>query len=247
MPPAIDAYMSRSDNRSDMPTESLTVHLVGDSTMSEKAADEHPETGWGMPFADRFDDAVTVENYARNGRSTRTFLEQGRWEPVVRNLSEGDYVFVQFGHNDEVPTKEQHTTEENFVANFEKFVAETREHGGIPVLLTSIARREFDESGEPIDTHEVYAELTREVAQSRDVPLVDMDERSRALLRELGPDESKSLFNHLSPGDHPNYPDGVTDDTHFSEHGAARMADLVLDGVAELDLELAAHVARDDR
>jgi lysophospholipase L1-like esterase len=230
-----------------MPTESLTVHLVGDSTMSEKAADERPETGWGMPFADRFDDAVTVENYARNGRSTRTFLEQGRWEPVVRNLSEGDYVFVQFGHNDEVPTKEQHTTEENFVANLEKFVAETREHGGIPVLLTSIARREFDESGEPIDTHEVYAELTREVAQSRDVPLVDMDERSRALLRELGPDESKSLFNHLSPGDHPNYPDGVTDDTHFSEHGAARMADLVLDGVAELDLELAAHVARDDR
>jgi len=230
-----------------MSTESLTVHLIGDSTMSEKAPDERPETGWGMPLADRFDAAVTVENYARNGRSTRTFLEQGRWDPVVDVLTENDYVFVQFGHNDDVPTKEQHTTEENFVANLEKFVSETREHGAKPVLLTSIARREFDADGVPVDTHETYAELTREVARARDVPLVDMDERSRALLRELGPEESKALFNHLPAGEHPNYPDGVTDDTHFSEHGAARMADLVLDGIEDLNLDLTDHVARDNR
>jgi len=230
-----------------MSTDSLTVYLIGDSTMSEKAADERPETGWGMPFTDRFDDAVAVENHARNGRSTRTFLEQGRWEPVARNLSRGDYVFVQFGHNDEVPTKEQHTTEAAFVANLETFVAETRERGAKPVVLTPIARREFDADGEPVDTHETYADLTRDVAKERDVPLVDMDERSRALLRELGPEESKSLFNHLPPGEHPNYPDGVSDDTHFSERGAARMADLVVEGVEDLDLDLTAHIRRDDR
>jgi lysophospholipase L1-like esterase len=225
-----------------MPSESITVHLIGDSTAAEKAPDERPETGWGTPFADRIDDSVTVENHARNGRSTRTFLEEGRWEPVVRALTDGDYVFVQFGHNDEVPSKEQHTTEEQFVANLEKFVAETRDHGAKPVLLTSIARRDFDEDGVPRDTHEDYAALTREVAREQDVPLVDMDERSRALLADLGPEESKSLYNHLSPGEHPNYPDGVTDDTHFSEDGARRMAELVLDGVEELGLGLTSHL-----
>ncbi|RDZ43828.1 GntR family transcriptional regulator [Haloferax sp. Atlit-19N] len=225
-----------------MSSESITVHLVGDSTMADKDANERPETGWGMPFADRFDDAVAVANHARNGRSTRTFLEEGRWRPVVRQLTETDYVFVQFGHNDEVPSKEQHTTEEAFVDNLRKFVGETREQGATPVLLTSIARRHFDDDGVPKDTHHEYADLTRAVARDRDVPFIDMDERTRSLLEELGPADSTTLYNHLEPGEHPNYPDGIADDTHFSEHGARRMADLVLDGVEEVDLGLAAHV-----
>jgi len=229
-----------------MPFESTTVYLIGDSTMAEKAADERPETGWGTPFARRFDDSVAVENHARNGRSTRTFLEEGRWEPVVRRVEEDDYVFVQFGHNDEVPSKEQYTTEKQFVANLRTFVGDTREQGGNPVLLTPIARRHFDAEGEPEDTHRVYAELTRSVARTRDVPLVDADARSRSLLCELGPEDSKSLYNHLSPGDHSNYPDGVADDTHFSEDGARRMAELVLEGVRELDLGLGDYVVRDD-
>ncbi|WP_415381888.1 rhamnogalacturonan acetylesterase [Halosimplex sp. TS25] len=226
-----------------MPT--LTVHLIGDSTMAEKDPDERPETGWGTPFAEYVDGSVTVENYARNGRSTRTFLEEGRWGPVVDALTKGDYVFVQFGHNDEVPSKEQYTPPDAFVDNLGKFVDETRERGANPVLLTSIARRHFDDEGRLEDTHREYADLTRDVAQDRDVPLIDADERSRALLRELGPEESKSLYNHLAAGEHPNYPEGVSDDTHFSEQGARRMAELVLDGVKELDLELAAHVVRD--
>ncbi|WP_276255899.1 rhamnogalacturonan acetylesterase [Halomontanus rarus] len=230
-----------------MSSESITVHLIGDSTVADKAASERPETGWGTPFSERFDDSVTVENHARNGRSTRTFLEEGRWQPVVRDLAETHYVFVQFGHNDEVPSKEQHTTEAEFEANLEKFVEETREHGAEAVLLTPIARRHFDEGGDPTDTHRVYSELTRNVARERGVALVDMDARSRSLLRELGPEGSKSLYNHLSPGEHPNYPQGVTDDTHFSEQGARRMAELVLEGIDELELGLAAHVVRDDR
>ncbi|MCO8268011.1 rhamnogalacturonan acetylesterase [Haloferax sp. AB510] len=225
-----------------MSSESITVHLVGDSTMADKEANERPETGWGMPFADCFDDAVTVANHAQNGRSTRTFLEEGRWRPVVRQLTETDYVFVQFGHNDEVPSKEQHTTKKGFVDNLGKFVGETREQGATPVLLTSIARRHFDDDGVPKDTHREYADLTRAVARDRDVLFIDMDERTRSLLAELGPEASTALYNHLEPGEHPNYLDGIADDTHFSEHGARRMADLVLDGVEELDLGLAAHV-----
>ena len=230
-----------------MSSEPTTVHLIGDSTMADKAAGERPETGWGTPFSERFDGSVTVENHARNGRSTRTFLEEGRWQPVVRSLAENDYVFVQFGHNDEVPSKEQHTTEAEFEANLGKFVEETRERGAEPVLLTPIARRHFDGEGDPKDTHRDYSELTRDVARAHGVPLVDADERSRSLLRELGPEGSKSLYNHLSPGEHPNYPRGVADDTHFSEHGARRMAELVLDGVEELNLGLASRVVPDDR
>ncbi|WP_148415966.1 rhamnogalacturonan acetylesterase [Haloferax sp. KTX1] len=225
-----------------MSSEPITIHLVGDSTMADKEANERPETGWGMPFADCFDDAVTVANHARNGRSTRTFLEEGRWRPVVRQLAESDYVFVQFGHNDEVPSKEQHTTEAAFVDNLRKFVGETRERGATPVLLTSIARRHFDDGGVPKDTHREYADLTRTVARDRDVPFIDMDERTRSLLEELGPAASTALYNHLEPGEHPNYPEGIADDTHFSERGARRMAELVLDGIEELELGLAAHV-----
>ncbi|WP_436924458.1 rhamnogalacturonan acetylesterase [Halosimplex amylolyticum] len=224
----------------------VTVYLIGDSTMAEKDPDERPETGWGTPFAERVDESVTVENHARNGRSTSTFLEEGRWDPVVDDLSTDDYVFVQFGHNDEVPSKEQYTPPDAFVANLETFVGETREHGAKPVLLTSIARRHFDEDGRLEDTHREYADLTRDVAQARDVPLIDADERSRALLRDLGPDASKSLYNHLAAGEHPNYPEGVADDTHFSERGARRIAELVLDGVEELDLELADRFVRDE-
>ena len=231
----------------EMSSETITVHLIGDSTMADKAANAHPETGWGTPFAECLDESITVENHARNGRSTRTFLEEGRWQPVVRDLAETDYVFIQFGHNDEVPSKEQYTSEEKFEANLEKFVEETREHGAEAVLLTPIARRHFDGEGNLKDTHRVYSELMRNVAQAHDVPLIDADERSQSLLRELGPEESKSLYLHLSPGEHPNYPDGATDDTHFSEHGARQMAELVLDGIEELNLEIAAHVVRNDQ
>jgi lysophospholipase L1-like esterase len=229
-----------------MASEPITVHLIGDSTAAEKAANERPETGWGTPFAERVDDSVTIVNHARNGRSTRTFLEEGRWRPVVNALEAGDYVFVQFGHNDEVPSKEQYTPEAEFEANLERFVRETHDQGAEAVLLTPIARRHFDE-GNLKDTHRVYSELTRDVARRHDVPLVDADERSQSLLRELGPEKSKSLYNHLPPGDHPNYPDGVTDDTHFSEYGARRMAELVLDGVEELNLGLTTRLERSPR
>ncbi|MFC7139176.1 rhamnogalacturonan acetylesterase [Halosimplex aquaticum] len=226
-----------------MSSESPTVHLIGDSTMAEKGASERPQTGWGTPFAEYVDESVTVKNHACNGRSTRTFRELGHWEPAVEALAENHYVFVQFGHNDE-SSKPRATTEVEFTAHLERYVEETRERGAEPVLLTPITRRQFDGEGEPKETHP-YSPLVRDVARQRDVPLIDADERSRALLREMGPEASKSLFLHLSPDEHANYPDGVTDDTHFSRAGARRMAELVLDGLEALDHELAAHIVRD--
>jgi lysophospholipase L1-like esterase len=222
-------------------SDSVTVFLVGDSTMSDKAVEAYPETGWGMPFQYYFGDKVTVENHARNGRSTRTFLEEGRWKPIVDQLSKGDYVFIQFGHNDEVQSKEQSTTPEQFQTNLAKYVTETRQKGATAILLSPTARRHFEER-ELLDTHQKYSDLMEKVAEKLKVPFIDIDTRSQQLLLELGPEDSKFLYNHLEPGENPHYPDGREDNTHFNEYGARKMAQLVLHGIEDLGLDLAAHI-----
>jgi lysophospholipase L1-like esterase len=220
------------------PEKKITVYLIGDSTMSVKATKTYPETGWGMPFVYFFDSTVTVDNRAQNGRSTRTFMAENRWQPVVDQLQEGDYVFIQFGHNDEVPSKKSYTTEEEFKNNLVKYITETRSKKAQPVLLTPVARRKFDSTGKVVSTHEVYSQIVRNVAKENKVPLIDLDAKSQALLQQWGVEKSKLLFNQLAPGEHPNYPKGMEDNTHFNELGARVMAQLVLQGVRELGFEL---------
>ena len=220
----------------------IKVYLIGDSTMSQKEIKAFPETGWGMPFSYFFDSLVTVDNRAKNGRSTRTFIEEGLWKPVVDNLQEGDYVLIQFGHNDEVKTKASYTTEQEFTANLVKYVAESRNKKAIPVLLTPVARRKFDSSGKIEGTHDLYSELVRNTAKKYNVPLIDLDKKGQQLLQQMGVESSKYLFNYLEPNEHPNYPDGKKDDTHFSELGARKVAQIVLAEIKNLKLDLAAHV-----
>jgi len=222
----------------------IRVYLAGDSTMSIKNTKAYPETGWGMPFVYFFDSTVVVENLAANGRSTRTFIEEGRWKKITDNLSEGDYVFVQFGHNDEVPTKRSYTTEKEFKENLTRYVNETRQKKATPILITPVARRLFDSVGKVIDTHPVYAQIVRNTAAELHVPLIDLSRTSMALLQEFGPEKSRLLFNQLKPGEHPNYPKGVEDNTHFSELGARKMAQLVLADIRALNLELSNRIVK---
>jgi lysophospholipase L1-like esterase len=226
-------------------SDPITVYLIGDSTMSVKEDRARPETGWGMPFAGYFDSTVRVENHARNGRSTKTFFEENLWQPVYENLKPGDYVFIQFGHNDEAPQKASYTPPDEYRNLLSRYVSETREKGGIAVLLTPVTRRRFDDSGNIRDTHTEYSGLMREVARAHDVYLIDMDEKSKALLQSYGQTESAKLFLQLEPGEHPNYPDGVIDNTHFNEYGARKIADLVAEGINELNLELAGSFVED--
>jgi lysophospholipase L1-like esterase len=219
--------------------EKIKVWLIGDSTMSIKDVKAYPETGWGMPFVNFWDSTVTVDNRAMNGRSTRTFMEENRWEPVVNNMQEGDYVFIQFGHNDEVPAKKSYVPEADFKNNLVKYINDTRSKRANPILLTPVARRKFDSAGHIQETHAVYAQIVRDVAKENNVPLIDLSEKAKALYQQLGPDASKYLFNYLVPGEHPNYPEGKQDDTHFSELGARKIAELVLAEIKNLKLELA--------
>jgi len=220
-----------------------TIYLIGDSTMADKAVRAYPETGWGMPFHYFFDSTVVVDNRAQNGRSTRTFIEEGRWKDVLKTLSKGDYVLIEFGHNDEVPTKRSYTPKDQFVRNLQTFVTDTRAKGAIPVLLTPVARRHFDSTGKLIDTHPVYGPLVIQTAQKEQVPLIDLEKLSMALVSRLGPETSKMLYNQLEPGEHPHYPKGVHDDTHFNELGARKMAEMVLHEMIRLDLPVTKHLS----
>lgn len=225
-----------------LPPKKIKVWLIGDSTMANKEIKAYPETGWGMPFRYFFDSTVDVDNRAKNGRSTQSFIDEGLWKPVIDNLTEGDYVFIQFGHNDEVSTKKTYTTEEQFKTNLVRYVNETRSKKAIPVLITPVARRKFDSTGHIVGTHEVYSQIVRDVAKQLNVPLIDLDKKSQQLLQQLGPENSKLLYNHLQVGEHPNYPEGKADDTHFSELGARKMAEIVLQEIRDLNLGLAGHI-----
>jgi len=219
------------------------VWLIGDSTMALKDPKAFPETGWGMPFSYFFDSTVVVENHAKNGRSTKSFRAEGLWKKVYEGIAEGDYVFIQFGHNDAGKQKgERYAPPEAFRANLEQYVAESKERKGIPVLITPVARRRFDEGGKVQESHPVYADIVKEVAAATGTPLIDLNERSKALLQQFGKEDSKWLYLHLEAGEHPNYPEGKKDDTHFSELGARRMACIVLDEIRRLQLGLEQHI-----
>ncbi|WP_304066550.1 rhamnogalacturonan acetylesterase [Pedobacter glucosidilyticus] len=224
--------------------DKTTIFLIGDSTMSQKSMKAYPETGWGMPFTHFFDSTVVVENHAQNGRSTRTFIEENRWQPILTKLKKGDYVFIQFGHNDEVPTKKSYTTEKDFKSNLLRFVKESRSKKAIPVLITPVARRKFNSEGKIVDTHEIYAALVKEVAQQNKVPVIDLSSSSMKLLQDFGVEKSAYLFNHLAPGQNPNYPNCKIDDTHFNELGARYMAQLVLAEIKSLNLALSSKIIK---
>ena len=217
--------------------------MIGDSTMAVKDIKTYPETGWGMPFSYFFDSTVVVDNRAKNGRSSKSFIAEKLWQPVLENLNEGDYVFIQFGHNDEsIEKKERYSTPEEFKTNLIRYITETRSKKAIPVLLTPVSRRNFDSTGHIKETHAVYSKMVVEVAAESKVAFIDMDTKSRELLQKFGPENSKLLFLHMEPGEHPNYPDGKADNTHFNELGARKMAQLVLPELKRLGLGLAEHI-----
>ena len=225
--------------------EKITVWLVGDSTMAIKEVKAYPETGWGMPFVNFFDSTVTVDNRAKNGRSTKSFIEEKLWQYVFDNLKEGDYVLIQFGHNDEVKEKVgRYSTPAEFRANLFRFVSETRSKKANPVLITPVARRKFDSSGKIMETHHEYSDIVRSLAKEKNVPLIDLDRKSQDMLQQFGPAASRWLFNYLDSNEHPNYPEGRQDDTHFSELGARKMAEIVLAEIRNLHLALEDHIVK---
>ena len=216
------------------------IFLIGDSTMADKPLVDNPERGWGQIFPMFFDRSLIIENHAKNGRSTRSFINQGRWQTVIDRVQADDYVFIQFGHNDE---KKDDTARyappfTDYRDNLLKFIRETRSKNAHPVLLTPVSRRKFDELNHALETHHDYSEVVRAVAREEQVPLIDLDAKSIALLGRVGEDASKKLFLWVPPGKYKALPAGKQDNTHFTFNGAKQIAGLVVEGIRELHLPI---------
>lgn len=222
-----------------------TLYLIGDSTMSDKKDPEiNPEHGWGQMLPELMTTEINIENHAVNGRSTRSFIAEGRWEKVRNKLNSGDFVFIQFGHNDQkIEDPERYTNPyTQYRANLEKFVKEAREKGATPILLSSIVRRNFNEQGVLVDTHGEYPLVTRMVSNDLQVPFIDMQLLTEQLEISYGPEDSKSLHLHIQAGENEYEPEGMQDDTHLSEKGATLVASLALQEIYRKDLELKKYI-----
>lgn len=222
----------------------IDVYMVGDSTMSDKKAEVYPETGWGQVFDEFFDEQVTVHNHAVNGRSTKSFITEGRWQTVLDSLKQGDYVFIQFGHNDQKDQDSARYTDPygTYSQNLEKYVRESRDKGATPILLTSIVRRKFDENGQLLDTHDDYPLAMRAVAKELDVGLIDLQKLTADLVQSMGDEPSKEVYLWTEPND--RFPEGRQDDTHLRVVGAKKVAELVANELVKLPNDLAGRVVQ---
>ncbi|MGP4039365.1 rhamnogalacturonan acetylesterase [Gracilibacillus sp. D59] len=201
-----------------MPTH---LFLAGDSTMATFEASKYPQMGWGQTLGQYFSNDLIVRNHAASGRSTKSFISEGRWDAIEKEFQEGDYVLIQFGHNDQKPDEERATKPfTSYQDNLRFFIQRSRAFGVTPILLTSIARRHFDENGNLQETHGDYPQAVRELSAEEGVVCIDMLTLTREALLELGDEKSKNWFMRLTPGEYEAYPDGEVDNTHLHERGA---------------------------
>ena len=214
-----------------------TLFLIGDSTMANKEnPDKNPEHGWGQVLDQFFTTGIEIQNHAMNGRSSKSFRTEGRWNTIEKQLKKGDFVIIQFGHNDQKVKDSTKFTNPHtqYRANLERYVKEARAKGAIPILMTSIVRRNFNENGVLVDTHKEYPLIVRLVADDLHVPFVDMQLLTEQLEVSYGPENSKKLHLHYKEGEEPYYPKGKDDDTHLSKQGADLVAQLAVNSLKSM-------------
>ncbi|MBU0941293.1 MAG: rhamnogalacturonan acetylesterase [Bacteroidetes bacterium] len=225
--------------------QKTTIFSIGDSTMASKVNPaENPEHGWVQVLAPFFNSSIIIDNRAVNGRSTRSFLNENRWDSVCKILKKGDYVFIQFGHNDQkVEDPKRYTNPHTaYRYNLIKFVMDSRAKGATPILFSSIVRRNFNENGVLVDTHGDYPMETRLVAQQYNVPFIDLNYLTEKLEESYGMEESKKLHLHFKAGENSYYKQEKNDDTHLSNLGATEVAKLVIAALKMSDLDLKKHI-----
>lgn len=213
-----------------------TIYWAGDSTVQTNDITTFPQTGIGQVFSLYLKDGYTVSNHAKNGRSTKSFLDEGRLEAIDGRISEGDFLFIQFGHNDEKSADPTRYTEPggSYNKNLRIFINTARVHGAYPVLITPLERRCFAGGAELGEgAHLPYVEAMKQVAQEEKVPLVDLYTKSRRLMNEAGSVVTTGWFMNLAPHVWKNCPEGKVDNTHLQYLGAVTFAGLVAEGLRE--------------
>lgn len=218
--------------------KNIKIFTAGDSTAATKQEDKRPETGWGEKIIEFIPEGVEVCNIAANGRSTKSFMDEGRLKQILGSIGSGDFLFIQFSHNDEKEKPELHTEPfTTYKENLAIYVNSAREKGATPILLTPVCRRSFDENGKIVNTHGDYPAAMKEAAGELNVPLLDISARSKKLFDELGVEKSKEIFLWVKKGESENYPDGVEDNTHFCTYGAKEIARLIAEEIVKKQIK----------
>ena len=227
--------------------KTTTIFVIGDSTAANKDLSKgSPERGWGMALQCYFDEAfIRVDNHAVNGRSSKSFIDEGRWDRLLSLIRPGDYVIIQFGHNDEKPQPDRHTDPgSTFDDNLARFVSETREKGGIPVVMNAVVRRNFN-ADTLVDTHGLYIVAPRDVASRMHCHFVDANRITHDLEQSLGVEGSKRLHMWYNPGEHPALPRGRQDNTHYNVFGAHQVARRLADALT-IEIPMLKKYRKDD-
>jgi lysophospholipase L1-like esterase len=227
-------------------SQAPTVFIASDSTAANHKARSWPMAGWGVFLQCAFPPRIQVENHAIGARSTRTFIEEGRLDRIKNRLKPGDILLIQFAHNDANQDKpERYVTVETFSELLNAYVDVAHEAEARPILITAVARRHF-EAGQIVDDFAPYIDATRTVAAARDADIIDLRSKTKRWLEALGETESKSMFLHLQgKNKFAAYPDGLEDDTHFSELGARRVAGFVAEALHAMNLPISSDIIHD--
>lgn len=221
-----------------------TLFLVGDSTMANQPEAKFPEQGWGQALPEFLTGGLKLENHAKNGRSTKSFIDEGRWQTVLDRLEEGDFVVIGFGHNDQKEYDQSRYAAPRgaYKTNLESMIEQARAQGARPLLVTSIYRRQFDAEGLPEPSLGEYPEVVRIVAIERNVPFVDLNKKTRHLLVAVGVKGSADLYMQIEPGAYSNLPEGKNDNTHLQKRGAQRVAEIFVEEARRQNLALSEYL-----
>ncbi len=201
------------------------IHIIGDSTVDDN---KPPFRGWGWALPRYVREGVEVRNRALSGRSSRSFREEGLFEPVEKELRDGDMLLIQFGHNDEKDDERHTDPDTTYPEELWRYCETALSRGALPVLITPVSRRFFVGGGSMLYTHGEYPRAMRKLAADRNIPLCDLKADSRKMYLSLGEEKTAELFVRLKPGEDPDFPDGHDDKTHFNAYGANEICKLVV-------------------
>lgn len=227
--------------------DAVTVYLAGDSTVVDQV--EEPWAAWGQMLPAFFDARVAVANHAESGESLKSFIRERRLDKILSTIKPGDYLFIQFAHNDQKQGSKYAGTHADAFTTYKAyltvFVQEARSRGAIPVLVTSMHRRSFGADGRINNTLSDYPEAMRQTAAEEKVPLIDLNAMSKVLYEALGVEGSTRAFVHYPARTFPGQTVELKDDTHFNAYGAYELAKCVVQGIRNSHLDLARFLRTD--
>lgn len=220
-----------------------TIFLCGNSTVVDQ--DNEPWASWGQMITRFFNEKVCFANYAESGESANTFIAAGRLQKALTQMKSGDYIFMEFGHNDQKQKGPGKGAFYSYMTSLKTFIDEAKLRGAHPVLVTPTQRRSFDNNGKIQDTHLDFPDAMRWLAAKENIPLIDLHQMTRTLYEAMGVEESKKAFVHYPAGTYPNQTKDLADNTHFNPYGAYQIAKCIVEGIKKLNLPIIQYLRED--